>query len=637
VSPWAVRVATLATRGAAVLVLLLYAPAFDAPFLVPKFAALEITAALGFVAFGLERAAAGRLRWSPGVSLGVTLVLATTCVSWAMAASVGVAPYGAPAVARWISLLGLACGASVLSDDPDARQALLSAITAAAVAVASIGLLQHVELLPFYIPVISMPGSTFGNRNLAAEAIAMALPLGVAAAAGARGRGARVAIVAALAIQVVYLAVTRARGAWVGAACGLVAVAWLARVRWSRRTVALAAGLAIAAAVAAAIPGRFNPRDAGDTKRYSDVVQVLEGGVDVHSTAIRTRVGLWRRTLAMIADHPWFGVGPGNWPVFFPLYAEPDATADGVMSVAVEPRQAHDDVLERMAETGVIGLAALLVLALAVVRSGRQQLAIGARRVSAAGAAGALVGLVVLAVPAFPLEMPATIALAGLSLGLLVPADGLAGGVSAAENAPLPGSIVAMPTIRAFSLPSLAGYAALAGGTAFALLAALRANATARESWWLGVSERAFAHEPGPVGDAQGFEALKRALKERPRDRRALMGTAKVELRLGDPANAFRAAQRVLEIEPYAPNAWALLSAAELATGEVDAARRDASRAITLLNDCPLALQTRATAEARAGDLTSAAADQDRLNALAAGAETDGTARAARALLMPPR
>jgi hypothetical protein len=115
------------------------------------------------------------------------------------------------------------------------------------------------------------------------------------------------------------------------------------------------------------------------------------------------------------------------------------------------------------------------------------------------------------------------------------------------------------------------------------------------------------------------------------------MGTAKVLLRLGDPDRARLAAQRILQIEPYAPSAWSVLSAAELAQGDADAARDDASHAITLLNDSPLALKTRAEAETRAGDMASATMDREHLRALAAGADSDGTARAARALIDPPR
>ncbi len=150
--------------------------------------------------------------------------MATTALAWAAAA---LRPHGAPyaldAIARWGSLFGLACGAAVLDDADDrgeARQRLLTAVTIAAAGVAVIGLLQHMEHLPFPIPVISKPGSTFGNRNAAAEVMAVVLPLAVGAAARARRPDVRALLCAAIALEFVFLGVTRTRGAWLGAVCG---------------------------------------------------------------------------------------------------------------------------------------------------------------------------------------------------------------------------------------------------------------------------------------------------------------------------------------------------------------------------------------------------------------------------------
>ena len=124
----------------------------------------------------------------------------------------------------------------------------------------------------------------------------------------------------------------------------------------------------------------------------------------------------------MIATAPGLGVGPGNWPVFFPLFAEPGATADGVLTATLEPRQAHDDVLERTAETGVVAIAALIVLGLVTGMAARRRLANaapGGEHDALAGASGSLVSLVALSVPGFPLEMPGTLMLGGLALGLV--------------------------------------------------------------------------------------------------------------------------------------------------------------------------------------------------------------------------
>ena len=89
---------------------------------------------------------------------------------------------------------------------------------------------------------------------------------------------------------------------------------------------------------------------------------MVRDAVDPSSPVARTRLALWRRTWALYRSHPLAGIGAGNFPVVFPLHAEPNATEDGVLSPTAIPRRAHNDLLERLAETGPFGLAALLAL-----------------------------------------------------------------------------------------------------------------------------------------------------------------------------------------------------------------------------------------------------------------------------------
>jgi O-antigen ligase len=617
VSRWAARLAELTSCGAALLVLLIYAPRLQAPFLVPKFAALELTASLGLASFALRRASTGGPRWDRAASLGALLLLATSAAAWAAAAEgTRGAPYAIDAMARWGSLLGLACGASVLADLPEARQRVLETVTLAAAVVAGLGLLQHLELSPFPLPVISKPGSTFGNRNLAAEVMAMALPLGLGAVAGARGNGARRALLGALALEVVFLGVTRARGAWTGAACGLGMALWLGRRRLNRGAVMVALATAGLAGIAAAVPGQVTAHDAADAKRYAGVVEVLQQGVDRHSTALRTRLGLWRRTLAMVRDHPLLGVGPGNWPVVFPRYAEPGASRDGVLSATHAPRQAHDDLLERAAETGLPGLIALGALGVGVFVAARRRIGEAETRGPAAAAASALVALAGLSLTGFPLEMPGTLALAGLALGL-VATDGRA-----------PASPPRSP-VRAYA----AAFAALA----LVPFAVVRVVQCVRGSAWLGAAERAMHRDHGSAGAQESLEDLKRALYARPVDVRAELHTAQVDLEDHRPLESAQAASRALAIEPDAPNGWAALAAAELAADDAIGARRDATQALELLHDYPWALDVRAQAAERCGDVPAANADRERILRLASGPASDETARAARGLVSGDR
>jgi tetratricopeptide (TPR) repeat protein len=317
----------------------------------------------------------------------------------------------------------------------------------------------------------------------------------------------------------------------------------------------------------------------------------------------------------MIREHPLVGLGPGNWPVAFPRYAEPGATRDGVLSVTLAPRQAHDDLLERAAETGLPGLFALGALATGAAIAVRRRLQSGDEdgRSATAAAAGALAALAALALASFPLEMPGPLTLGGLALGL-VAADGQAG--------------PSRPTPRPLS------YAPVAGAIALLVWAAVRAESAVRASRWLGTAERAMRRDPGPVGADEALAALEHALAASPNDYRAQLRTAQMLRRVHRARESAQAARLALALEPYAPNARAALAAAELDVGDNAAARRDADRALAILHDYPHALYTRALAAAREGDLSAAEADRRALSELAAGADSD-MARAARALLEP--
>jgi hypothetical protein len=603
---------------------LLYLPMLEAPFVVPKFAVLEVTAALGLVAHVYQRGLpTGGLRWARSLTLGAVLVLVTTGLAWAMAlpGPLGTA-YAVPALARWGALFGLAAGATVVAADPVARGRLLEAVTAAAAAVSVIGLFQHLEIAPLPIPVISAPGSTFGNRNLAAEAVALSLPLGCAAIAAARG-AARRGLLVALTLCLVYLGATRARGAWLGGGLGVLTTLALIRPRPSRRAVTAGAAVLTLALLAGILPGRLNPRYIGDSKRFASGADVVQASFDPQSTAFRTRLGIWRRGLALWRDHLLWGVGPGNWPVAFPRYAEPGATRDGVMSAWLMPRQAHDDLVERAAETGLVGLAALGSLVAATVLAARRRLRVAAgtpERVPLAGAAGALVALLGTGLTGFPLEMPATIALGGLALGLVAGAT--------EEQADL------WPWSSARTAPEWVGQATI-GLTLVALLAAgLRGERQIRASAWLGRAEHDLHRDPGPTGAERALPSLARAAAITPSGYRIHLRTAQMMLRLRRFPDAEGASRRALAVEPLAPNAWATLGAAQLGAGRPAEARTSAGRALELLRDHAFALFVEAQSAEAVNDRNGADTSWKHLEQVATNADVDkDTANAAREFL----
>src|SRR5258705_4879155 len=68
-----------------------------------------------------------------------------------------------------------------------------------------------------------------------------------------------------------------------------------------------------------------------------------------------TRLSLYRATLRMIADHPWFGTGLGTFNLAFPAYRGDDISMYGIYD------RAHSTLFELAAEAG-LPLAGIVVI-----------------------------------------------------------------------------------------------------------------------------------------------------------------------------------------------------------------------------------------------------------------------------------
>jgi hypothetical protein len=420
----------------------------------------------------------------------------------------------------------------------------------------------------------------------------MALPFAFAAIAQAgRGRLRSGPAVGLLVAELAYLAVTRARGAWIGGALGILAFFLIRRPVVTRRAWLLLPVIAVVLA-AALLPGRWRPRDANDTKRYEPGSRVVLDAVDPGSPVARTRLGLWRRTLAVYRDHPLSGVGPGNFGVLFPLHAEPSAAADGVMSATMVPRRPHNELLERLAETGPLGLATFAALffaafmsALAVARRARARGdddAVGDLDVASA-AAGSVAACLGCGLTAFPLAMPGTVLLFGVSLGAL---DALAPArARAVADAAAP--VTPSQLVRALAAPMAVVLVLGASWLSVGVLAS---------SYWRGRARAALVRG----GDARANAVSALALLDRAARPPRLdqvrfdiaLRAAQVAGRIGRGEAALREADRALAIEPYSPHAWAARAAAQLALGNEAPAVHDATRAMTLFLDLPSARTT---------------------------------------------
>ncbi len=73
-----------------------------------------------------------------------------------------------------------------------------------------------------------------------------------------------------------------------------------------------------------------------------------------NNNSVFERLILWRNTVHMIGDHPWFGVGLNNWKIFNPAYGI--SGTQYINSGMIYYEHPHNDYLLVWAEQGIIGL-----------------------------------------------------------------------------------------------------------------------------------------------------------------------------------------------------------------------------------------------------------------------------------------
>jgi putative inorganic carbon (HCO3(-)) transporter len=86
------------------------------------------------------------------------------------------------------------------------------------------------------------------------------------------------------------------------------------------------------------------------------------------------RINVWAAVVAMIRDHLWLGIGPGNraFNQIYPLYQRPNFHALGAYSVP----------LEVAVEAGLLGLGAFLALTGTIVQRSWQRIFVGIKQPS---------------------------------------------------------------------------------------------------------------------------------------------------------------------------------------------------------------------------------------------------------------
>jgi putative inorganic carbon (HCO3(-)) transporter len=148
------------------------------------------------------------------------------------------------------------------------------------------------------------------------------------------------------------------RGAWLGLVAAVVVMAVSVIVR--RGQAAVLGVVLVVLVIYVLLVGGLTVVPPSILQRFSDFVPFLGvgdvRGVEITDAnfAVLERMAHWQSALAMWTDHPWLGVGIGNYEPVYPRYALP---------LWWSPLgHAHNYYLNIAAEAGLLGLVAYLLL-----------------------------------------------------------------------------------------------------------------------------------------------------------------------------------------------------------------------------------------------------------------------------------
>ncbi len=276
---------------------------------------------------------------------------------------------------------------------------LLNCLLAVGAVVSVYGILQFygIEFIwPYAIHAFQGRSvSTFGNPNFLASFLVLILPLGLMRCISASKKYEKIIIALLCGIFIACLLCTSTRSAWLGFAVSVIITGCL--LIYTGRMTVLKYFIGLLCAVFLLGTVFFISSD-----RKNIVIQRAVSSVDIDtsSQSYKQRILIWKVSRDMFFSSPVFGKGWGTFELFYPSYQAKYLSDGRYSSLRTHGNAAHNEILQILSETGLVGLSISLwflyaisnyvmniIKKLTLHESGAQLTVIGL----SAGAAGMLV------------------------------------------------------------------------------------------------------------------------------------------------------------------------------------------------------------------------------------------------------
>ena len=239
--------------------------------------------------------------------------------------------------------------------DPQQSRQLLMMMVLTAVPISILGLAQAAGWQPFpvFTDARTQLTTTLGRANFTGAYLALLLPLTLIAAQSAAEKWQRVGLGALFGLELIVIAITQARAAWITAVVGLLVLLWLQLApSWSRRSRWLSALGSMALLTGA-------------------LLLMLQRGIAAGGS-IAARWTIWQASLRLLWPHLWLGYGADTLDLHFPSVYPPQLVYYQGRGVIVD--RAHNWLLDWSLNYGVVATFIFILLVVFILRMGWQQL-----------------------------------------------------------------------------------------------------------------------------------------------------------------------------------------------------------------------------------------------------------------------